>query len=87
MDPRIAELLRQMEMRWQAEQAEQARLSRADAYARVDDYLLPVGPETGRLMNDLIRALAPGVVVEIGSSYGYSTLWLADSSRPTSFRL
>ena len=87
MDPRIAELLRQMEMRWQAEQAEQARLSRADAYARVDDYLLPVGPETGRLMNDLIRALAPGVVVEIGSSYGYSTLWLAEAAQAVGARV
>ncbi|WP_084355866.1 O-methyltransferase [Novosphingobium lentum] len=81
MDIAITALLNDLEARWQREQAEQASLSRADAYAKVDDYLLPVGPETGRLMNDLIRALRPAVVVEIGSSYGYSTLWLAEAAR------
>lgn len=81
MDPAITALLGDLEARWADEQAEQASLSRADAYAKVDDYLLPVGPETGRFMNDLIRALRPSVVVEIGSSYGYSTLWLAEAAR------
>lgn len=80
MDPRITALLSEMEARWQHEQAEQARLSRAEAYARIDEFLLPVGPETGRLMNDLIRAAKPGLIVEVGSSYGYSTLWLAEAA-------
>jgi len=81
MDPRIQRLFAEMETRWQREQEEQARLSRDEAYARIDEYLLPVGPETGRLMNDLIRAAKPRHIVEVGSSYGYSTLWLAEAAQ------
>lgn len=81
MDPAITTLLTELEARWMREQAEQASISQAEAYAKVDDYLLPVGPETGRLMNDLIRAQRPAIVAEIGSSYGYSTLWLAEAAR------
>lgn len=87
MDPAIAALLTEMEARWTREQAEQASLPQAEAYAKVDDYLLPVGPETGRLMNDLIRALRPAIVVEIGSSYGYSTLWMAEAARAVGGRV
>lgn len=81
IDERVAALLREMESRWRREQAEQASIPREEAYARIDDYLLPVGPETGRLMHDLIRARKARTIVEVGSSYGYSTLWLADAAR------
>jgi predicted O-methyltransferase YrrM len=87
MDERIQKLFADMEARWQREQAEQATLSREDAYARIDDYLLPVGPETGRLMNDLIRAARPHHIVEVGSSYGYSTLWLAEAAHAVGGRV
>lgn len=81
LDPRVATLLDAMEARWAREQAEQATLSKAEAYARVDSYLLPVGPQTGRLMHDLILAGRPATIVEVGTSWGYSTLWLADAAR------
>ncbi len=87
MDPKVSVLLTEMEARWRHELAEQASLPRDEAYARVDNYLLPVGPETGRLMHDLIRAARPRLVVEVGSSYGYSTLWLADAARAVDARL
>ncbi len=81
MDASIQTLLSDMEARWQREQAEQASLPRTEAYARIDSYLLPVGPETGRLMSDLIKAGPCRTIVEVGSSYGYSTIWLADAAR------
>lgn len=87
MDPRITALLSDLEARWQRERHEQASLSRDEAYARIDEFLLPVGPETGRLMNDLIRASPPCLIVEIGSSYGYSTLWLAEAAAATGGRV
>jgi predicted O-methyltransferase YrrM len=79
----LTDLLAELEQRWQREQKEQASIPREQAMAKVDDYLLPVGPQTGRLMNDLIKAARSRVIVEVGSSYGYSTLWLADAAGET----
>lgn len=38
-----------------------------------------VGPETGRLLHFLLRVVNPKVVVEIGTSVGYSALWMASA--------
>ena len=36
-------------------------------------------PETAELLSVLVRACAPQRVLEIGTSNGYSTIWLADA--------
>ena len=46
-----------------------------------DRYLLPVGPESGQLINILARSLRAPNIVEIGTSYGYSGIWLAEAAR------
>jgi len=38
-----------------------------------------VGPEVGKLLNWLIRVFQPDKVVEIGTSVGYSAMWMADA--------
>jgi predicted O-methyltransferase YrrM len=40
-------------------------------------------PETGRLLALLVRATGARRVLELGTSNGYSTLWLADAVRDT----
>ena len=49
--------------------------------ARRDEFLLPVG----RAVGNFLRALAVGrnakTILELGTSYGYSTLFLADGAR------
>jgi predicted O-methyltransferase YrrM len=45
------------------------------------DRLRNLEPETGRLLAVLVRALRPTRLLEIGTSNGYSTLWLADAAR------
>src|SRR5919204_7060636 len=45
------------------------------------DRLRNVEPETARLLSLLIRALAPRRLLELGTSNGYSTIWLADAAR------
>lgn len=42
-----------------------------------------VEPDTAKLMSVLIRALAPRRMLELGTSNGYSTIWLADAARAT----
>jgi predicted O-methyltransferase YrrM len=42
-----------------------------------------VEPETAELLGVLVRALGARRVLEIGTSNGYSTLWLADAAQAT----
>ena len=52
-----------------------------------DQLLLAVGPETGRLLNILAKCLAKPNILELGTSYGYSGIWLAEAARATGGRL
>jgi predicted O-methyltransferase YrrM len=42
-----------------------------------------VEPDTARLMSILVRALTPRRLLELGTSNGYSTIWLAEAARAT----
>lgn len=44
--------------------------------------MLNIAPETGELLLLLVRAVKAKRVLEIGTSNGYSTLWLAEAVRP-----
>jgi predicted O-methyltransferase YrrM len=46
-----------------------------------DDRSLPIGPEAGGFLNLLIKSLRPQRILELGTSNGYSTLWLAEAAR------
>ncbi len=54
---------------------------------QIDDFLLPVGPESGRLLNILVKSLKAPTILELGTSYGYSGIWLAEAARATGGRL
>lgn len=47
---------------------------RSDAYA---DYYIPISAQAGKLLYALARAIRPQTVVEFGTSFGISTLFLA----------
>jgi predicted O-methyltransferase YrrM len=50
----------------------------ADAAAEI---YIPISPEGGRLLYSLVRAVRPATVIEFGTSYGVSTLYLAAGVR------
>src|SRR5262245_61240173 len=52
-----------------------------------DRSLLAVGPETGRLINIIARRLEAPTMLELGTSYGYSGIWLGDAARASGGRL
>jgi predicted O-methyltransferase YrrM len=49
-------------------------LERADAF---QDFYLPISAEAGQLLYALVRAIRPETVVEFGTSFGISTIYLA----------
>jgi len=72
-----------------------ARIAEEHAQARPDSpsddwrdkQLLAVGPETGQLINIIARSLKTPNLLEIGTSYGYSGIWLGDAARASGGRL
>ena len=54
---------------------------------RRDEFLLAVGPEVGRLLHALIIGRGAKRILELGTSYGYSTAFLADAARQTGGRV
>lgn len=83
MDQAVRDVLAEYEARANAESEVMAGLSIADFAHRIDDFLICVGPDTGQLLHILARSLQAKHLVEIGASYGYSTIWLADAARET----
>ncbi len=52
-----------------------------------DRRLRAVGPETGRLLNILAKSLKAPTILELGTSFGYSGIWLAEAARASGGRL
>ena len=76
MDPKIEAVLAEYDARSEHERLNHATMKR-------DDFLLPVGPQTGALLNQLIKGAKATRILEIGTSYGYSGVWLAEAARET----
>src|SRR4051812_41322177 len=72
-------------------ESERPRLREASKEGRlgpiIDEFLLPVGPESGQLINILAKSLKAPTILEIGTSYGYSTIWLAEAARASGGRV
>jgi len=58
-----------------------------DLPQRRNEFLLSVGPEVGHLLHALIVARKATRIIELGTSYGYSTLFLAEAARRTGGRV
>ncbi|WP_105385282.1 O-methyltransferase [Neorhizobium alkalisoli] len=66
--------------------SERARLLKSKTeylqlYSLMKDLWLPVSPETGRLLYMLVRSIRAKTVIEFGTSFGISTLFLASALR------
>jgi predicted O-methyltransferase YrrM len=87
MDARVAAVAAEYKKRIEDEERIAAALRPGEFMSRVDEFLLPVGEETATFLSLLIRSAAPRRIVEIGTSYGYSTLYLAEAARAVSAKL
>jgi predicted O-methyltransferase YrrM len=77
VDPVIERVLAEFERRAEEEQR------RTLAGTNRDDLLLSVGREAGILLYQLATGGQSRRILELGSSYGYSTVWLGAAARTT----
>ena len=80
-DLNFIEVLRIYEDRIQAEDKIMKSLTAGEGMQRRDEFLLSVGEDAAVFMNTLVKSANAKIIVEIGTSYGYSTLWLAEAAR------
>ena len=81
IDAAVWAVIEDYEARARREEELWSTLSAEEAARRRDELLLPVGRATGSLMNLLVKETGARRILEVGSSYGYSTTWLANAAR------
>lgn len=83
MDEAVRKVISEYEPRLAAETALMQSIDASQMRARRDEFLLPIGPDTAQVLHTLIKGAKSRSILELGTSYGYSTLWLADAARET----
>ncbi|NLU68946.1 class I SAM-dependent methyltransferase [Streptomyces sp. HNM0574] len=89
-DDRVDAVLKELEARSRKEQQQLEELRAAGGTAlreQAASFMLDVGPEAGQFLNTLVRGTRARIVLEVGGSVGYSTVWLAEAVRATGGRL
>src|SRR4051812_8820478 len=81
VDPVIERVLAEFERR--AEEEQRRTLAPGAPGTDLDDLLLSVGREAGTLLYLLATGAGSRRILELGTSYGYSTVWLAAAARAT----
>ena len=81
IDAAVETVLADYEARAGREEALWETLAPEEAERRIDEMLLPVGRATGTLLNLLVKQAGARRILEVGSSFGYSTIWLAEGAR------
>ena len=83
IEKKVTEILLEYEKRAEKESALMRDMDMSQMQQHADELLLSVGPATGQLINLLAKEMNAKTILEVGSSYGYSTVWLAEAARHT----
>jgi len=83
MDPKVEAVKKEYQTRADRESSIAAGLQAANSRVNIDDLLLPIGPATATILSTLIQECESRSILEVGTSYGYSTVWLAEAARAT----
>ncbi len=86
MDEAVLRVLKEYEARIERERPLFESLG-PEIHKRRDEFLLAVGPETATILNLLAKGMRAQTILEVGSSYGYSTVFLAEAARATGGKL
>jgi predicted O-methyltransferase YrrM len=80
-DPKVAAVFAEYEARDALEQERWKATPPGSGLANRDEFLLSVGRDVGAFLHALILARKPKRILELGTSYGYSTLIMADAAK------
>ncbi|HVB88003.1 MAG TPA: class I SAM-dependent methyltransferase [Candidatus Dormibacteraeota bacterium] len=87
MDRAIEVVISEYEERERAENKLKREISFDDDHSRRDEFLLSVGRSSAQLLSILAKAAKPKTILEVGGSYGYSTVWLAEAAQSVGAKL
>jgi len=80
-DTKVEAVLKDYHSRMESEDALMKSLPMEEGIKRRDEFLLSVGPEAAIFLNTLAKAAQSKTILEIGTSFGYSTIYLAEAAR------
>src|ERR1700722_17436769 len=83
MDPKVKSVIDEYEARMDKELAIIRELPMAEIEARKDEWLIAIGRSSAVMLCELIKGQGARTIVEVGASYGYSTIWFAEAARAT----
>jgi predicted O-methyltransferase YrrM len=87
LDSKVEAVLAEYARRNEREVALMNQLPLDEVMRRIDEFLISIGPEAGTLLNMLIKAARAQTILELGTSYGHSTIFLAEAARVTGGRV
>ncbi|HEY6431960.1 MAG TPA: class I SAM-dependent methyltransferase [Acetobacteraceae bacterium] len=87
MDDRIAAVLDAYHERIDEERSQPRDMTPGGRDGGQDQRMRAVGPATGRFINILARSLSAPTILEIGTSFGYSGIWLGEAARASNGRV
>ncbi|MDF5733587.1 MAG: O-methyltransferase [Rhizonema sp. PD38] len=77
----ILNVLSELDALQEAQHNQFKTLSPEDRGKHLDEMMLGVGSQTGEFLNILLKTQGGKNILEIGTSFGYSTIWLAEAAR------
>jgi len=80
MNESIKSVLAEYDRRGAEEWKLRNHMSEDEWMSHRDEFLISIGRHTGRLLNILIKGAMARNILEIGTSYGHSTVWLAEAA-------
>ncbi len=87
MDRAVEKVIGEYEEREKVENRIKREIGFDDDHSRRDEFLLSVGRDSAHILSILAKSLKPKTILEVGGSYGYSTLWLAEAAQSVGGKL
>lgn len=81
MDRAVEAVIAEYEEREKVESRIKRDIQFDQDHSRRDEFLLSVGRPSAQLLSILAKAAKPKTILEVGGSYGYSTVWLAEAAQ------
>lgn len=83
MDARAAKVIQELDERLRTEGERLGKILPAGGSFDPDEYALAAGPDSAALLNLLIRTTGAKCIVEVGTSIGYTSVWMGEAARAT----